>query len=86
MTMGNQQARWNKESSTGTSQQTQGKCNNFSSEISVGHSGELRGSTLVKARVWMTEINSYSNFSAEWVHGEGRFACPVVPICDLQGP
>lgn len=49
LTMGNQQARWNKESSTGTSQQTQGKCNNFSSEISVGHSGELRGSTLVKA-------------------------------------
>lgn len=33
----------------GTSQQTQGKCNNFSSEISVGHSGELRGSALVLA-------------------------------------
>jgi len=47
--MGNQPARWNKESSPGTSQQTQGKCNSFSSESSVGHSGELRCSTLVKA-------------------------------------
>lgn len=51
LTMGNQQATWNKESGTGTSQQAQGKCNNFSSEISVGHSGKLRGSSLVKARV-----------------------------------
>lgn len=72
LTMGNQQARWNKESSTGTSQQTQGKCNNFSSGISVGHAGELRGSAL--ARVWMAEINSYSNFSLGGVGKAGLLA------------
>lgn len=49
LTMGNQQARWNKETSTGTSQQTQGKRNYLSSDVSGGHPGELRGSTVVKA-------------------------------------